>query len=67
MRCLYELRRAHTQDKNLKIDWAKFGKYDLTLTSKSACCPPEFEGSAVGDAANWRQAESEQMLYAYFR
>ena len=50
-----------TPDEHLLIDWAKFGKYDLTLTSKSACCPPEFEGSAVGDAANWRQVSDEHV------
>lgn len=41
-----------SEDKKLRIDWAKFGKYDLTPKGTS---PPSFEGSAVGDLKNWRK------------
>ena len=41
-----------TDDKHLRIDWAKFGKYDLALVSET---PPALDGSAVGDPQNWRK------------
>jgi len=36
---------------HLRIDWAKFGKYDLKQISDTT----SFEGSFVGDAKNWRK------------
>lgn len=41
-----------TEDRNLLIDFGKFGDYRLAMTNGQ---PAMFEGSAVGQPSNWRK------------
>lgn len=40
-------------DKKMAIAWGNFGNYELAITGDES--PPAWEGSAVGDAKNWRK------------